>query len=346
MKKTMRLSFFSPSKFKRTLLGFISLLFFILFYSSTSFAQNPAEWNFKIIQKDSISVGDTITFELGRNFPSGYSWNIETDSTTFERFEPLNPETTEVENKDGNQYKIRQGFIWWGYRNDTLKPMTFSLKNGTDSTYFTTQPVYIYPKLFSAATDTSLRPEKEIEITVRPWWHYVLWATLILAAGFLIYYFYQQYQKKKTDVPDTQIVEIEKTPYEIFTEEMNELQKSQSVWQNDVKNYYSGLTEILKRYLELKFKYHVLEMTTDELLDWVKKEPIVYRSIPNLNDILNRADLIKFAKQDAVLPQMVSDYDEVKLSVEKIERDRVFISEINSNTEPNPQGKGESNVAV
>lgn len=317
-------------------------LFSIIFFPLVSFGQNPAEWNFKIIQKDSISVGDTITFEIGKKLADGYSWSLDSDSTAFERFEPLVPETTQTTAGDEFDYKLKQSFIWWGFKNDTLKSLTFILKKETDSVYFTTQPIYIYPKLFSAASDTALRPEKEIESTVRPWWHYFLWSIAILIAGFVLYYFYQRYKQKMTAVPESTIIEIRKTPFEIFSEEMENLLVTQPEWQNDVKVYYSNLTEVLKRYLELKFNYHVLEMTTDELLDWVKSEKVVFNSIPNLADILNRADLIKFAKQEAVLPQMISDFKEVSASVEKIENSPRFSQE-STETE---KVKGEVNASV
>ncbi len=335
-------AYIHPTVFMKNIKILYFFLLSIFLCPLSSFGQNPAEWNFKVIQKDSISVGDTITFEIGKKLTDGYVWSLDSDSTAFERFEPFAPETTQTASGDVFDYKLKQSFIWWGFKDDTLKSLTFTLKKETDSVYFTTQPIYIFPKLFSAASDTALRPEKEIEATVRPWWHYFLWATAVLIAGFVLYFLYQRYKKKMTDVPEAKIIEIQKTPFEIFSEEMENLLTTQPEWQNDVKVYYSNLTEVLKRYLELKFNYHILEMTTDELLDWVKSEKVVFSSIPNLADILNRADLIKFAKQEAVLPQMISDFKEVKASVEKIENSPRFSQET---AEPQ-QPKGEINASV
>ncbi|TAL66340.1 MAG: hypothetical protein EPN88_08605 [Bacteroidetes bacterium] len=74
--------------------------------------------------------------------------------------------------------------------------------------------------------------------------------------------------------------------------------REEQLWQKgEIKYYYTRLTEILRQYLENRYKVYSLEMTTSETLDALvrtgfKKD----RSYNQLKNVLNGADLVKFAK--------------------------------------------------
>lgn len=299
----------------------------LLGFQQISFAQNPNEWKFTVNQKDSLTVGDTITYSLSRSYFPNSAWSFSIDSTVFSAFEISPPETSLTTSGD---YQLIQHFVFWGHQNDTLKSIKYVLhtSDNKNEVYFSTPPLFLFPKFFAASTDTSLRAEKDIYSTHRPWWQYALWSLLVLLLGFLLYYLYRQYVKKKTELKPEQLEgEVQKSPYEIFTERMVDLLEEKQTWDTDVKIYYSKLTEIVKEYLELKYKTHVLEMTTDELLGWVETEPSVIQNMTKLHDVLSRADLIKFAKQQTVFDQMLSDYDYIKNSVEQIDNTPRFRQE-------------------
>ncbi|MCG8699690.1 MAG: hypothetical protein MI922_16665, partial [Bacteroidales bacterium] len=66
-----------------------------------------------------------------------------------------------------------------------------------------------------------------------------------------------------------------------------------------VKEYYSKLTGIIRAYIEMHFEIPALEQTTSEILKSFYDSE--YRQIINRNDLeelLNLADLVKFAKGD------------------------------------------------
>jgi len=72
---------------------------------------------------------------------------------------------------------------------------------------------------------------------------------------------------------------------------------NQKLWQNDRhKAYYSGLTDILRRYLARRYDIGALEMTSDEILRAVKPFDLPRKSAAELTELLREADLVKFAK--------------------------------------------------
>ena len=77
--------------------------------------------------------------------------------------------------------------------------------------------------------------------------------------------------------------------------------------QEEFKQYYSRLTDVVRRYLEEEAKIDALESTSEELL--VKLEmrkdagslDLDRQTLKSLREVLQNADLVKFAKS---MPEM------------------------------------------
>jgi hypothetical protein len=65
-----------------------------------------------------------------------------------------------------------------------------------------------------------------------------------------------------------------------------------------VKLYYSELTDILRGYIEERFKTPAMELTTDELLSKSHDHREMSAHYDELAQILHTADLAKFAKAE------------------------------------------------
>lgn len=73
--------------------------------------------------------------------------------------------------------------------------------------------------------------------------------------------------------------------------------KAEKVWQSgNSKAFYTELTDVLRVYLDGRFGINAMEMTSDEILALVKKEPGLNEVRAALKDLLTLADLVKFAK--------------------------------------------------
>ena len=77
--------------------------------------------------------------------------------------------------------------------------------------------------------------------------------------------------------------------------------RNEKYWAADKqKLYYSGITDILKYYIESRYGIDAPEMTTDELFEALKAcegiEPGVYSETLSMFEL---ADLVKFAKHTA-----------------------------------------------
>lgn len=85
-------------------------------------------------------------------------------------------------------------------------------------------------------------------------------------------------------------------PHEQAIKELDEL-KVQKLWQQGRnKEYYTLLTDTLRKYIVYRFDINAQEMTSGEILDIIYKTAEAGSVQHNLKQILQIADLVKFAK--------------------------------------------------
>lgn len=134
-----------------------------------------------------------------------------------------------------------------------------------------------------------------------------LWYVLITLAiiGLILYFIFR---KKKEVIEEVIIPAL--PPYEEAIQKLHELDEK-LLWQNNqVKEYYSELTEIVRGYIERELKVPALESTTDELIDTlndfndINSISTTKETIQKLKSLLQEADLVKFAKSKPLSEQI------------------------------------------
>ena len=105
-------------------------------------------------------------------------------------------------------------------------------------------------------------------------------------------------QKRKNQKLEDIIVPVEiiKSPHQIALEKLGTLKESRIWEKGEIKEYHSQLTYIIREYLENRFHIPALESTSLEILRDLKKHILESEMIKSVDDILNIADWVKFAK--------------------------------------------------
>jgi hypothetical protein len=127
---------------------------------------------------------------------------------------------------------------------------------------------------------------------------YYPWIFGVLIALFLICvvgYIIQRIRNQKPLVPFRR--EVPKLPpHEQAIMELNRI-KQRKLWQQGrSKEYYTSITEIVRRYIVARFGINAMEMTSGEILDIIKRNSEADSAYENLRQILQLADFVKFAK--------------------------------------------------
>ncbi|GAA4935792.1 hypothetical protein GCM10023314_05160 [Algibacter agarivorans] len=294
----------------------LSVFFSILFCLSSlaSFSQVTSS-----VETNSIKIGEQITYEIKVEadttklvvFPEGQTFS------PLEMIEAYQIDTTK--NKDKYNLIRRYGLIQFDSGSYTIPRQKIIIG---DRTFFTDS---LQVEVNDIVVDTTkglydIKPIIAVKKTGSNWWKYVLYALLIIGAiGALIYWFIW---RKKPLTEEEQIALL--PPYDRAKLALKKLDESHYLEHENLKDYYSDLTFIIRKYLDEKVYDHALESTTDELihrLNLLKDGNQVDLSkddIKNLESILKRADLVKFAKSAPDIELAKIDRDTIDLEIDHV----------------------------
>ncbi len=135
------------------------------------------------------------------------------------------------------------------------------------------------------------------------WWILIILAALIVAGIWL----YRKYRRDGYIIPP----KPQPTPYEIAVESLRDL-KEKKLWEQGMeKEYYTDLTEILRRYLYGRFSINAMEMTSRQIMGALKrnKETAPLRGL--IRELLEMADFVKFAKVRPLPEDNIKSLDNV-----------------------------------
>ena len=146
---------------------------------------------------------------------------------------------------------------------------------------------------------------------------FILLGILILVGIFFLVHFLIRQSKlpKKISTPP-------KPSWELALERLNLLQRQNLPQKGHTKEYFSQLSDIVRRYMEDRFHIRAPEMTTDEFLRSLKDANGLTDEHKNfLKDFLNSCDMVKFAKYGPTVKEMDESF---RLALKLIEETRVI----------------------
>ncbi len=112
----------------------------------------------------------------------------------------------------------------------------------------------------------------------------------------VLLYIIKRLRNHKSLLPFAAPEEPKLPPYEQAIKELDEI-KTRKLWQQGLnKEYYTALTETLRRYIVERFGINAMEMTSGEILTMLQDKKEVHPVFENLKQILNLSDFVKFAK--------------------------------------------------
>lgn len=139
--------------------------------------------------------------------------------------------------------------------------------------------------------------------------------TLLALLGFSIYYLMRRKRKQQP----TPVLPPPPPPpvYETALQKLLELEQSDLLERGEVNVFQTQLTYILREYLEGRYGINALESTTDDILESLRHIAIPDDWRLQLRQMLQTADLVKFAKAEPPLSFHVEALYSVKTFVEQ-----------------------------
>ena len=247
------------------------LLLFVLVGKSYS--------NELIISKDSILVGQQVQIEILSSINTFSDSNDLLDQ--FNSFEIIDFSIMDTIIIDSSKYlKYKLNITSW-------ESGTYKFENLGSS-----------KKIIVSEIETNENEIKQIKENLKisfsliDYWIYIS-IVLILA---LIYIISKKYLKKTERVLEIVEKEVTLEPIELTINKL-EILKNEKLWEKDEINlHFTKASNIIRKYLELKFNFSALEIPTADILLKYKEFSQDDFSIKMLNRILSSCELAKFAK--------------------------------------------------
>lgn len=285
----------------------ISIFLFISFISSSIGQDVKITSSFDSTR---IFIGDQIKFTITVDKPSNLRLILPVlKDTLCKNIDIISgPKTDSISGQNG-RVKIIHKYLITSFDSGRYQvpPVFAEAKNeGGLKRYFSDYSMLEVMRVKIAPADTTAKIFDIIEpynapVTIGEILPWVLLIILAAGIGWAIIRFLRNHKKSEKGID----IFIPSDPAHVIAFRELEKLKSEELWQKgEIKRYYTKLTEILRLYLENRFRVYSLELTTVETLEALVKTGFKKNNTYNdLKSVLTGADLVKFAKYNPVAPE-------------------------------------------
>jgi hypothetical protein len=250
-----------------------------------------------------IFIGDQINYSIIIDQPANVKLSLPFFKDTLcKNIDIITGPVVDTIQSENSRFKIIEKYLVTSFDSGLyqLPPVYAEMKSETglkryysDYSQLEVMRVNIAPQDTTARIFDIIKPYKE-RITIGEIVPWVLLLVVIAAFIWVLIRLSKRFIKTKTG---TEIV-IKSDPAHIIAFRELESLRKETLWQkNEIKKYYTRLTEIMRQYLENRYDIASLELTTSETLEELVKSGFKKdESFTMLKSVLTNADLVKFAK--------------------------------------------------
>jgi len=275
------------------------------------------------LSSDSMMIGDQLLYTIRVEAADEVSFRMPVLTDTLSRdLEVLAPYEADTSRSEEGRLVIDHSWIITGFeRGLQLIPaqeVIYSLNDIRD----TARSMPLMIQVYVPAIDTSqqIKPIKAPLNTPISLKEIVPWLALGVAVwlvGTLIFALIWMYRQRRHDPEIFSLKPQEPAHIEAFRE-LDRL-KEKKIWESgQVKLFYTRLTAISRHYIERQYGIPAMERTTEEILDAFRRsnteDPLLDEM---LQELLELADLVKFAREDPLPVDNQTNLNNAYLFVQK-----------------------------
>jgi len=314
-----------PYFIKRILTAVPAIVFALFLMQGQTHAQQ--EKASAEVDTSAILIGGQVTLSLHVNHPSNIKveWPLVPD--TFALFEKVKDTPIDtVINANDKTITRNQHFKITSFDSGfhVIPPFEFLYRLPGDTAFqkAETEPILITVNTIPVDTTRAFKDLKGQVVIPFSWMDLLPWfiaVIIIVLVVFLVYRLIKKFREEKKPI-------IVKEPWrpadEIALEALQKLEAAKLWQQGNYKSYYTGLADITRTFIENRWSVNAMEMTTDEIVRMSiisSQAPEIYRQLKNL---LELADLVKFAK---VIPVLHENEQSMRYAVDFVKANKKVI---------------------
>lgn len=254
-----------------------------------------------VCDNQSVFIGDEINFkvEIKRNK------NVEVEEFTaplkLGDFEVRNfSQTKDQELKDGKFLReLKYVLAVYATGEYEIPSITVKCKVEGENIELKSSPIQIKVKpVPNLSTDKD--NVREVKPVVVPPVDYTKWkwataiSAIVIILLIIIIYLYRKF-KKKAELGEIGLVPSRPID-EITLEELDRIAKSDLLDNNMIKQYYTQVSDAIRNYLSVKFKFDAIDRTSSEIMQILSEKNLEASTYKLIDNFHTESDLVKFAK--------------------------------------------------
>ena len=262
-----------------------------------------------------ITVGSATTLTLELRAPQGMAvqWPILPDS--LNGLEILSREGVDtVRDAAGTLYRQRAQLTGFDSGVFEVPPISFGLLDGSVET----TPIPLIVQTVSVDTTKPFRTIKDILEVPGSWlddWPYLL--GILVLVGAMVFFWLR---RKNPPKPKPKPVKPVAGASAAALRALQELEKSGLAEKGEMKEFFTRASDILRRYLEARFRIAALEEPTDDVLRDIQKNNALKPHAGVLRDFFFAADLAKFAKSTPTSAEAHDAIGQARAFIQTVDR--------------------------
>lgn len=154
-----------------------------------------------------------------------------------------------------------------------------------------------------------IKPPVGIPTKVGAWIYWTLAAIILVVVLFLLLVFWKRPEGELEEPPEPVI------PADVWAlEQLRQVRLGPALREKDAKALALATSEIVRRYLDRRFPFNTIDLTTEEIVRLLQESPIEDEIRESFGEFFSLTDLIKFAKyqpEDNVLMDIVDEAEDL-----------------------------------
>jgi hypothetical protein len=281
----------------------LKIVFFVLLYLLASVVNAQRIKATATLDSANVLLGDQVRLFLEIDHPKSIDVAFpDVPDTLLRKIEVLDRTSTDTFELDDETFQKQiRSFLITSFDSGSYRIPPFWFRINLDGRIDSIPTNGLIFNVYSMPVDTTRGPTDikmpyDAPVTLKEVIPYILGAILLAAILFFIFY---AIGRRKQNKPVFSLPRKPKEPAHVVALRELDRIKKEKLWQKGkTKQYYSEITEALRKYIEARFEIPAMELTSDETLASFRyrRDLLKEKTFENLSGILKLADLVKFAK--------------------------------------------------
>lgn len=252
-------------------------------------------------QRDTLLIGDQATFSFITKVPAGSNFflqNLQRDLGN--NIELVSQPKTDTLKTDSSGTELQTTFTFTSFDSGShVIPLINGYLQNPDGSIDTVTFDAGKLEVTTIQIDTTtyrpfdIKEQMTYPYTVK---EFLPWIAVAVAAVAIIFFFirlWKRWRERRSFFTEPSIPD---SPYIAALKELETI-RNERLWQNNqMKLYYTRITDVLRVYIEARFALQAMEKTSAEILHELRSKEIEESEYNSLKELLEVADLVKFAK--------------------------------------------------